>query len=145
MYLLFFGLGAVAWSSFGISFSPLLVAIWCLSYYTGSSIMNALLDSAKHARESRPNFALTLSSLRGLIDISSGPVTAALVNVTKATMMASAIAVPELLSTATAIMTDSGNVGVMMNMLLLMFLLLVAVTYRLLGWAAKRLHQQMEH
>ena len=145
MYLLFFGLGALAWSAFGISFSPLWVAVWCLSYYTGSSIMNALLDSADHARESRPDFALTLSSLRGLVDISSGPVTASLVNVSKATMMASAISVPELLSSATAIMTDSGNVGVMMNALLLMFLLLVAVTYRLLGWAAKRLHQQMEH
>ena len=145
MYLLFFGLGALAWSALGISFSPLLVAIWCLSYYTGASIMNALLDSAHHVRESKPDFTLTVSSLRGLVDISSGPVTASLVNVTKATMMASAIAVPELLSTATAIMTDSGNVGVMMNVLLLMFLLLVAVTYRLLGWAAKRLHQQMEH
>ena len=145
MYMLFFGLGALAWSGFGISFSPLVVAVWCLSYYTGSSIMNALVESAKHVREQRPDFRLSLSSLRGLVDTSSGPVTAALVNVSKATMMASAISVPELLSTATAIMTDSGNVGVMMNVLLLVFLGLIAVTYRLLGWAARRLHRQMEH
>ena len=145
MYMLFFGLGALMWSSFGISFSPLMVAVWCLSYYTGSSIMVALLASAQHAREQQPGFKLTLSSLRGLVDTSSGPVTAALVNVSKATMMASAISVPELLSTATAIMADSGNVGVMMNALLLAFLLLIAIIYRLLGWAALRLHRQMEH
>jgi polar amino acid transport system substrate-binding protein len=62
--------------------------------------------------------------------------------VSKATMMASAISVPELLSAATAIMSDNGNVAVMMNALLLVFLLLIAATYRLLAWAAKRLHKQ---
>jgi polar amino acid transport system substrate-binding protein len=142
MYMLFFGLGALAWSAFSVSLSPLLIAVWCLSYYTGSSIMNALLDSANHAREQRPDFALSLSSIRGVVDVSSGPVTAALVNVSKATMMASAISVPELLSAATAIMSDNGNVAVMMNALLLVFLLLIAATYRLLAWAAKRLHKQ---
>lgn len=143
MYLLFFGLGALVWSAFGMTLSPLMVAVWCLSYYTGSSIMNALLDAADHEREQRPRFALTLSSVRSLVDTSSGPVTAALVNVSKGTMMASAISVPELLSAATAIMSDSGNVGVMMNLLLLIFLGVIAATVRLLAWASKRLHQQV--
>ena len=143
MYLLFFGLGALAWSAFGMTLSPLVIAVWCLSYYTGSSIMKALLDAAEHERELRPGFALTLSSVRSLVDTSSGPVTAALVNVSKGTMMASAISVPELLSAATAIMSDSGNVGVMMNLLLLIFLGVIAATVRLLAWAAKRLHQQV--
>lgn len=143
MYLLFFGLGAVVWSGLGISLSPLIIAVWCLSYYTGSSIMHALLDAAGHEREQRPGFALTLASVRSLVDTSSGPVTAALVNVSKGTMMASAISVPELLSAATAIMSDSGNVGVMMNLLLLIFLGVIAATVRLLAWAAKRLHRQV--
>ena len=145
MYMLFFGLGAVAWSTFGISLSPVVVAVWCLSYYTGSSIMNALLEAASYAREQRPQFQLSMSSLQELVDVSSGPVTAALVNVSKATMMASAISVPELLSTATAIMSDNGNVSVMMNVLLLVFLVLIAATMRLLGWAAKSWHRQMTH
>ncbi len=137
MYLLFFGLGALAWSSYGITLSPLVVAVWCLSYYTGSSIMNALVEASSHLRETRPAFSLTRTNLRDVVGIANGPVTAALVNVSKGTMMASAISVPELLSTATAIMTDNGNVALMMNVLLLVFLVLVAVTVRLLGWLVR--------
>ena len=141
MYLLFFGAGAWVWATFGVSISPLAVAVWCLSYYTGASVMAALVETANHQRLAQPDFRLRLGTLRTLVDLSSGPVTAALVNVSKATMMASVISVPELLATATAIMSDNGNIGVMMNALLLAFLVLIAVTVRLLAWAERRLHQ----
>jgi polar amino acid transport system substrate-binding protein len=54
-------------------------------------------------------------------------------------MMASAVAVPELLSVATTIMTDNGNVGVMMNVLLLTFLLLIFATVRVLTLLERKL------
>jgi polar amino acid transport system substrate-binding protein len=53
--------------------------------------------------------------------------------------MASAVAVPELLSAATGIMVENGNVTVMMNALLLIFLLLVFCTVRLLEALGKKL------
>ncbi|TSA06132.1 MAG: ABC transporter substrate-binding protein, partial [Comamonadaceae bacterium] len=98
MYLLLFGLGSMLMTTYGISVSPFAVVVWCLSYYTGSSIATALLFAADVKRQSNPAFQLRWGNMRELIAVSSGHVTAALVNVSKATMMASAVAVPELLS-----------------------------------------------
>ncbi len=63
---------------------------------------------------------------------SVGGINAALANVLKATMMVSVLAVPELLSVSTSIMSDRGNVTEMMNSLLLAFLILIALSVRLL-------------
>ena len=54
-------------------------------------------------------------------------------------MMASVIAVPELMSASTSILVDNGNVKEVMNMLVLVFLVLIAVTVRLLGQLEGRL------
>ncbi len=132
MYLLLFGLGSMLMATHGISVSPFAVVVWCLSFYTGSSIMTAFLFAADVKRQANPVFQLRWGNMGELIATSSGHVTAALINVSKATMMASAVAVPELLSVATTIMTENGNVGVMMNVLLLTFLLLIFATVRLL-------------
>lgn len=139
MYLLVFGLGSMLMASYGISVSPFAVVVWCLSFYTGSSVMTALLFSADLKRQSNPAFQLRWHNLREVINTSSGHVTAALVNVSKSTMMASAVAVPELLSVATTIMTDNGNIAVMMNALLLTFLVLIFASFRLLGAAERKL------
>ncbi len=139
MYVLLFGLGSMLIAAYGISVSPFAVVVWCLCYYTGSSIMTALLFAADVKRQSNPVFQLRWGNMRELIAMSSGHVTAALVNVSKATMMASAVAVPELLSVATTIMTDNGNVGVMMNVLLLTFMLLIFATVRVLKVLERKL------
>lgn len=139
MYLLLFGLGSMLIASHGISLSPFAVVVWCLSYYTGSSVMTALVFAADVQRQTRAGFRLRWSNVREVIAMSSGHVTAALVNVSKATMMASAVAVPELLSAVTTIMTDNGNVTLMMNVLLLTFLILIFATFRLLGALEKKL------
>ncbi|MDD5478851.1 transporter substrate-binding domain-containing protein [Rhodoferax sp.] len=139
MYLVLFGVGSTLMASYGISLSPFAVVVGCLSYYTGSSVMTALLFAAEVQRQQRADFYLKASNLRDVIAMSSGHVTAALVNVSKATMMASAVAVPELLSAVTTIMTDNGNVTLMMNVLLLTFLILIFVTFRLLGALEKKL------
>lgn len=139
MYLLVFGLGSMLMASYGISVSPFAVVVWCLSFYTGSSVMIALLFSADLKRQSNPNFQLRWRNLREVVATSSGHVTAALVNVSKSTMMASAVAVPELLSVVTSVMTDNGNVAVMMNALLLTFLVLIFASFRLLGAVERKL------
>lgn len=141
MYLLLFGVGAYLWSHFGLSLSPWFVAIWCLSYYTGSSVMRALLDSCELRREAFPQFRLGLKNVALVYGAAAGSITATLVNVSKATMMASVIAVPELLSVSTSILTDNGNVAEVMNMLLLVFLVLIAVTIRLLARLERRLRR----
>jgi polar amino acid transport system substrate-binding protein len=139
MYLLLFGLGSMLMATHGISVSPFAVVVWCLSFYTGSSIMTAFLFAADVKRQANPVFQLRWGNMGELIATSSGHVTAALINVSKATMMASAVAVPELLSVATTIMTENGNVGVMMNVLLLTFLLLIFATVRLLKLLERKL------
>ncbi|MCX7246320.1 MAG: transporter substrate-binding domain-containing protein [Burkholderiales bacterium] len=139
MYLLLFGLGSMLMATRGISVSPFAVVVWCLSFYTGSSIMTAFLFAADVKRQANPVFQLRWGNMGELIATSSGHVTAALINVSKATMMASAVAVPELLSVATTIMTENGNVGVMMNVLLLTFLLLIFATVRLLKLLERKL------
>lgn len=139
MYLLLFGLGALVWTHYELSLSPWLVAIWCLSYYTGSSVMSALLDSCNFRRETRPDFRLQANTIALVYGPAAASITASLVNVSKATMMASVIAVPELLSVSTSILTDNGNVAEVMNMLLLVFLVLIAISIRLMGRLERKL------
>jgi polar amino acid transport system substrate-binding protein len=65
-----------------------------------------------------------------------------LVNIAKATGMASAIAVPELISAATSIMVERGNLGVMMNLMMVTWFLVILGTVwglnRALAWLAPR-------
>jgi polar amino acid transport system substrate-binding protein len=139
MYLLFFGVGAWLWTAAGVRLSPFWVALWCMSFYTAASVMNTVLESAMHIRNDRPGFQLSYANFRSVVEFSAGPVKAALINVVKQSVMASAIAVPELISATTAIMSDQGNVGVMMNAFLISFLLLISLWMRLIDWVESRL------
>lgn len=139
MYLVFFGLGALAWQTWGLSLPAWAVAVWCLSYYTGASVMAALLDACEHERADEPGFRLRWATLGRAYAMAAGSITSSLVNVAKATMMASVIAVPELLSAATAIAVDNGNIAEVMNALLLTFAALIALTVRALNWLQQRL------
>jgi polar amino acid transport system substrate-binding protein len=70
------------------------------------------------------------------------PVVAILVNVVKATGMASVIAVPELISASTAIVAEHGNTGVMMNVLMITYFLLVLLVVRLFAALERRVLQR---
>lgn len=145
MYLLFFGIGALLWSGLGVSISPMWVAIGCLSYYTGASIMVTLVETSNHLRIRQHNFRLRLSSMFAVVELSGGAVKSALINVTKQSVMASAIAIPELISATTSIMSDQGNVNVMMNVFLLVFVLLISAWMGLFDWLEHRLRARYEH
>ena len=64
---------------------------------------------------------------------------ASLVNVVKATGMASVIAVPELVSAATAIVAEQGNPEVMMNVLMITYFLLVTTVVQIFNYLARRI------
>jgi polar amino acid transport system substrate-binding protein len=135
MYLVLFGIS----STFGFAFPAMAVVVGCLSVYTGAGVMAALLDAAATCRLEESGNRMQLSRLRKLVGLSSGSITAVLINVTKSTMMASVFAVPELLSSCTGIINERGNVGVMMNALLLTFLLLVHGVVRILQYVEHRI------
>ncbi len=138
IYVLMFGIGSIAVARWGILFNPFAIVVLCLSLYTGAATMAALLDGAAHARASRGDFRLTRATLPEVLRVSSGPVTAALVNVVKATGMASAVAVPELISASTSIIAERGNVAVVMNLLMATFIVLVFAVVRLFAAIERR-------
>lgn len=139
MYLVFFGLGGVLHTALNITLSPFLVAVLALSFYHGGMIVFTLLESAKLKQKNNPGFTLTLSTLPDLLEHSAIGIRTAINNLTKATTIASAIAVPELLTATIAIIADQGNVDTMMNLLLIVFYLLSAFWLAVLFWAERRL------
>ena len=140
MYLIFFGVGTLVWTATGVRIPAIGVAIACLSCYTGASVMATLLETAEHKRREQTDFKVTLGRMLSVVELSAGPVKAALINVVKQSVMASAIAVPELIFATTSIMSDQGNVNVMMNVFLLTFFLLISAWMYLLNWLERKLH-----
>jgi polar amino acid transport system substrate-binding protein len=142
IYILLFGIGSILKESFQLQLTTWFVAVFCLSFYTASSVMRALLESCQHLRRQNPFFCLQISSSQSIAQAyqgAAGSISASLINVSKASMIASAIAVPELLSATTSIMLDSGNTSEMMNALLVTFVVLIAVSNRLIKELEKRL------
>jgi polar amino acid transport system substrate-binding protein len=128
IYLLLFGVGAIG----GLALPAIPVVVWCLSCYTGSGVMTALIDAAATYRLKHPDYRLRFKNVHDLARLASGSVTASLINVSKATMVASAVAVPELLLAANTIASERGNSGVVMTALLLTFLAIIFCVVRLL-------------
>lgn len=126
MYLIFFWLGSWVWNTFAFSLPPFLIAIVCLALYHGSIIAFAFIDAAEHIHDNHPDFRFTPAFFPELLAEASVGVRNTLTNLVKATSIASAIAVPELLSATIAIIADRGNVFLMMNALLVAFYLMTA-------------------
>lgn len=139
MYLLYFGIGTLLYAAWGIRIDAFAVAVVCLSYYTGATVMTILLDAAQHRREREPEFGLTWRNMGHVMELTAGPIKASLTNVLKQSVMASALAVPELLSATVSIIADQGNMTVMMNTFMLSFLALISFWM----WAFDRLEQQL--
>jgi polar amino acid transport system substrate-binding protein len=97
----------------------------------------ALLESAEVLRHTEPDFRITLHTLPRVFARAYQPVMAALVNIVKGTGMASAVAVPELISNSTTIIAERGNSAVMMNVLMVVYFLLVLLVIFLLGRARR--------
>jgi len=119
MYFIFFGVDSYLRLKFNISVPTIFAAIWCLSHYHGSMISSSIVETATALRDKNPSAGLNLSSWPQVIDSSMVGIRSALNNLCKATTIASAIAVPELLSATLAIINNQGRTVLMMNLLLL--------------------------
>lgn len=142
IYLVFFGIGHVIVSRFGWTFDGAAIAIVCLSVYTGCAIVTALLDAAEVLKEQQAGFALRWRTLAQTLRLAYVPIVASLINVVKATGMASVIAVPELVSAATAIVAERGNASVMMSLLMITYFLLVLAVVQLFNLLERRILQR---
>ena len=142
IYVMFFGVGHLVVTRFGWTVDGFLVAAACLSLYAGCSTVFAILDASAVLERRRSRFALRWNTLPQALRLAYTPVVAILVNVVKATGMASVIAVPELISASTAIVAEHGNAGVMMNVLMITYFLLVLLVVRVFAgierWVLQR-------
>jgi polar amino acid transport system substrate-binding protein len=130
LYVAVFGLGSML-ARWGLPLAPFAAAAGCLSLYAGAACAAALGEAAELIRHRQPDFRLRLVALPLVFRNAYQPVIAALVNIVKATGMASAVAVPELISCSTAIIAERGNSAVMMNVLMIAYFLIVVATISL--------------
>jgi polar amino acid transport system substrate-binding protein len=144
MYLLFFGVGGVLLSQYAVRLPALMVAVVCLAFYSAAIVMNALHEAAALLRKSQPAFQLTVSTLAQAIDYARWPIKQALINVTKMSMIASAIAIPELLSQVNLIMADKGNLVVMMSTLLVAYYFITSFWIRAFTFLESRLYPAVQ-
>ncbi|MFO1370923.1 MAG: transporter substrate-binding domain-containing protein [Candidatus Competibacteraceae bacterium] len=141
IYMVFFGIGRIIVTRFGWTFDGFVVVTLCLSFYTGCANIFALLEASAVLKQQQSGFTLSWRSLPHALRLAYTPTVAALVNVVKATGMASVIAVPELISISTAIIAEQGNAEVMMNVLMLTYFLLVLFIVRIFAAIERRLLQ----
>ncbi|OYT91481.1 MAG: ABC transporter substrate-binding protein [Burkholderiales bacterium PBB3] len=144
MYLLFFGVGGVLMSQYAVKLPALFVAVVCLAYYSAAIVMNALHEAAVLLRKSKPAFQLTWTSIAQAIDYARWPIKQALINVTKMSMIASAIAIPELLSQVNLIMAEKGNLVVMMCTLLVAYYLITSFWIRAFTFLESRFYPAVQ-
>lgn len=139
MYLIFFGMGGWVMRDYGIKLSAFAVAAFCSGYYTAGLVMRALLEAAQHIRTYDPGFVLRLNNLGRTATYANWPVKQALINLTKQTMIASAIAIPELLSASSLLIAEKGNIFLTMTMLLITFFLITSLWTRIFNYMEKAL------
>jgi polar amino acid transport system substrate-binding protein len=140
LYVVVFGIGSVT-ARWGFTLNAFIAAALCLSLYAGSASAMALIEAAAAIRHRQPDFRITPRGLPIAFGLAYQPVMASLVNIVKATGMASAVAVPELISSSTAIIAERGNSSVMMNVLMVTYFLIVLGVIQLVALLHRRVVQ----
>ena len=133
MYLIFFGIGGWTMREFDMKLPAFAVATFCSGYYTAGLVMRALLEAATHIRRYDPDFVLRLNNLKQTAQYAAWPIKQALINLTKQTMLASAIAIPELLSASSLLIAEKGNIFVTMTALVITFYLTTSLWTRIIN------------
>lgn len=121
MYLLYFGVGGWAMATFGLKLPAFAVAVFCSGYNTAGLILVSLLEAAAHVRSRDATYKLHTHTVHHAAPYANWPVKQALINMTKQTMIASAIAIPELLSASSLLIAEKGNIFLTMTVLLITF------------------------
>jgi len=131
MYILFFGFGAAFFRGLSAPVLAFFVAALVLSMYAGASNANLMYNALKGLKS--PKGSIYMESFR----VSFDGIVANCVNNVKAAAMASAIALPEIVSATTNIITERGNASAMMNFLLIFYFLVVLCLIGLLKASKK--------
>ncbi len=121
MYMLYFGVGSILAANYSVIVSPLIVALITLSLYHGAIILSAVSEALPQIEKPKSGSRFNLHTVRLALEKSTVGVKSALSNLVKATSVASAISVPEMLSATTGIIADQGNVHAMMGLLMVTF------------------------
>jgi len=121
MYLIYFAACGYLQAAFDLSVPAFVVAVVCLTAYHASIVSFSLEQGLRDIRVLRPAYAVSLRNIPTIMAFGAVSIRGALTNLSKATTIASAIAIPELLSVTLSIINDQGNTMVMMNLLLLAF------------------------
>lgn len=138
LYILFFGVGTLLTIHYGWSMSAFWVAALIFSLYAGASNAVILIKSLEFAMVRFPERGVH-GNLPEALNHSFTGLIANSVNIVKAIGIASAIAVPELISAANTILAEKGNTVGMMNFLMIFYFLLVALFITLLNTLKNRL------
>lgn len=133
VYVVFFGIGGLLAAHLDWGLNAFLVAAGCLALYAGAANLSALLEAVAVLRLRQRDARVSLAWRGPLFRLACPPVMANTVNIIKATGIASAIAVPEIINASTSILAEHGNSSVMMNLLMLIYFLLVFGAVRLLA------------
>ncbi|PPE80782.1 hypothetical protein C3941_05575 [Kaistia algarum] len=131
LYVVFFGLGSLI-AAHGLTLSSFLTAATVLSLYAGAANAAAIAEAAATIAPTMPH------RLKRIAALSHPAVMGSCINVVKATAMASAIAVPELVHVSTNIAADYGNAAVMMNVLLACYIAIVLAVAHAFTWFERR-------
>ncbi len=141
MYLIYFAVCGFLASTINISIPAFMVAVACLTVYHASIVSFSLEQTLSAIQPPPQQHTISLRTLALLLSSSSVSIRGTLTNLAKATTIASAIAIPELLSVTLSIINDQGNTIVMMNMLLVAFFISTTLWSTLIKRAENRLHQ----
>ncbi len=142
MYLLFFGVGGWVVNTYNIQLSAMLVATLVLGYYTSGLILNAFVEAADTIRKSKPDFRINYSTISETLPYSRWPIKQSLINLAKQSMIASAIAIPELLSATNLLVAEKGNLFLMMTVLLICFFFIVGFWTEFFNWFENKFNER---
>lgn len=132
LYVIFFGLGGLLMTRFGITLSGFLVACVVFSVYAGSSNAAVLSPALTRITRNDPDLPLLLQIGRA-IEQSFEAIVSILVNIAKAAGMATVIAVPEIISIVNRLIGEGENATVLMTMLLVFYFAFVLLIMTLLN------------
>jgi polar amino acid transport system substrate-binding protein len=137
LYIVFFALGGLMAGAGMATPSGFVAAAAVLSLYAGATNAVLISHALQHERRADPE-AGVLALLPAAIRRSFDGLVAACVNIVKAVGMASAIAVPELVSRVNLLAAEGGDKATLMNGLLAFYFLFVLGVVGLLGLARRR-------
>lgn len=136
LYIVFFGIGSFIVSHWGWAIDGVAVALVCFSAYAGAANISAFAEAIRAVRNAAPAGP---TDRRRVLRLAWPSITGSCVNIAKATGMASAIAVPELVYASSSIVAQNGNPSVMMNLLMLVYFLLILAVV----WAFGRIERRL--